>query len=299
MNHKKTAQKYRGRRIAGVCVLCLCVMLLCRFGNTVADAVYHTIEAEKEEDHKAEPDSRYTSGQPQVWEGRELSGKLRELADEYPEFEEIYENADAYPEKLLSVLCSNPEMIEFVKGWHGEGKRKTPSAVLTESELSQKFPLLIQWDQRWGYVSYGDNNIGLSGCAPVCLSMVIVGLTQNEEATPDAVAEYAEENGYYVEGTGTAWRIMTEIDGYGISGREITADEKVLYRELEAGHPVICSMGPGDFTTSGHFIVLTGVEDGRLCIHDPNSLTRSRKQWDYESIKSQIRNMWVFEKERS
>lgn len=30
-------------------------------------------------------------------------------------------------------------------------------------------------------------------------------------------------------------------------------------------------MRPGDFTTAGHFIVLTGTQDGLLCVVDPNS----------------------------
>lgn len=52
--------------------------------------------------------------------------------------------------------------------------------------------------------------IGLSGCGPTCLSMVLLALTEDEEATPYEVARFSEENGYYVEGSGTAWSLMTE-----------------------------------------------------------------------------------------
>ena len=52
-------------------------------------------------------------------------------------------------------------------------------------------------------------------------------------------------------------------------------------------------MGPGDFTTTGHFIVLSGCEDGLIKINDPNSYANSEKLWSYEEIADQIRNLWV------
>lgn len=239
---------------------------------------------------------KYEVGTPQILEKDEIQGKLRELAEQYPEFVEIYENADAYPESLLAALCNNPEMIDFVKGYlTADG---TVTGGLTKKECSGGIPLLLQWDQRWGYVNYGDNDIARSGCAPTCLSMVIVGLTGNADAAPDMVAEYAMENGYYVEGTGTAWSLMTEGGSrYGIRGREISLSEGTVYSELEAGNPIICSMRQGDFTTLGHFIVLTGIEDGRIKVNDPNSRARSSRLWDYETLEYQISNLWAFNKD--
>ncbi|MBO5469651.1 MAG: C39 family peptidase [Lachnospiraceae bacterium] len=186
-------------------------------------------------------------------------------------------------------------MIDYVKGYpdaDGSG-----SGWLTQDEMSQRFPLLLQWDKRWGYIPYGDNVIGLSGCAPTCLSMVIVGLTGNKDATPDAIAQYAMDNGYYVDGVGTAWSLMTAVGGYGVVGQETTLSEDNIYNELENGNPIICSMRPGDFTSVGHFIVLTGMEDGKIRVNDPNSLTRSRQLWDYDTLSYQISNLWVFERQ--
>ena len=62
---------------------------------------------------------------------------------------------------------------------------------------------------------------------------------------------------------------------------------------MEAGNPIICVMGPGDFTTTGHFIVMTDYVDGKIKINDPNSPIRSNKLWDCDLIKDQIRNLWV------
>jgi len=52
-------------------------------------------------------------------------------------------------------------------------------------------------------------------------------------------------------------------------------------------------MGPGDFTSSGHYIVLVGLEDGLLRVNDPNSRENSGKLWKFEDIESQFRNLWV------
>ena len=81
---------------------------------------------------------------------------------------------------------------------------------------------------------------------------------------------------------------------FGIQGREISLDKDNIQTELESGHPIICAMRPGDFTTTGHFIVLTGMKDGKICVHDPNSKKRSEKLWDYETLEGQINNLWSF-----
>ena len=290
---KKLARRRRRRKILGIGIVCVGVYMVLHIAGSLIGGVIGSFGFGKKETEV--PDSPYTSNTPQVLDESQVQERLQALAQEYPEFEEVYDNADAYPQKLLAALCNNPEMIDYVKGYlnadgSGEG-------WLTKNELSQRFPFLLQWDKRWGYVPYGDNVIGLSGCAPTCLSMVIVGLTGNSDATPDAIAQYATENGYYVDGVGTAWSLMTDVGEYGVIGQETTLSEDNIYNELENGHPIICSMQPGDFTSVGHFIVLTGIEDGKIRVNDPNSLTRSRKLWDYDTLARQVSNLWVFTKE--
>ncbi|MCM1180317.1 MAG: C39 family peptidase [Clostridium sp.] len=233
---------------------------------------------------------------PQVFEGDEMKERLAELAGEYPGFSEVYENMDKYPEDLLAALCNNPEMIDFVKGYP-ENAGMT-AGELTQQELQAGIPHLLQWDKRWGYAAYGENNmIALTGCAPTCMSMIIVGLTGNKAAKPDVIASYAMQNGFYVEGTGTAWSLMTEGgQQWGVYGREISLMESNIVSELEAGHPIICSVHAGDFTTEGHFIVLAGMEDGKIRVNDPNSISRSNMLWDYSVLEEQISNLWVFYK---
>jgi hypothetical protein len=59
--------------------------------------------------------------------------------------------------------------------------------------------------------------------------------------------------------------------------------------------PVICSVKPGDFTYSGHFIVLSAInEDGTIQVRDPNSPDNSDKGWDMDVLFPQIKNLWSY-----
>lgn len=215
-------------------------------------------------------------------------------SEEWKKYIEIMNKPEKYPKKLIELLEKNMETVDFVYNYPMKKNSEPAASVGDVSE--GEIPKLFQWDEHWGYAEYGEDIIAISGCGPTALSMVIVGLTGDDRITPYKVAKYAEVKGYYVEGTGTAWSLMTEGSmNFGVQGNELPLDESVIFSELAEGNPIICSMGPGDFTDVGHFIVLTGVKDGKIQVNDPNSKTRSRL-WEYETLEGQVRNLWVFEK---
>ena len=224
----------------------------------------------------------------------EVQKKLEEMAKKHREYKDILEHYEDYPETYLAALANNPEMLDYVKGYldsHG-----VLDAKLTKSEKKEDYPLFIQWDKRWGYASYGTSSIGISGCGPTCVAMVIYGLTENELATPDKVARYSEEQGYYIEGTGTSWELMTDgAAAFGVTGSELSLDESSMKQALDAGHPIICAMRAGDFTAAGHFIMIYGYDKKGFIINDPNSRTRSEKRWTYEELNGQIKNLWSYQ----
>lgn len=223
----------------------------------------------------------------------ELEEQLALLAARNEEISVIYANRGQYPEELLAALVGNPEMAAFVAGYPEAEKRATDG--FSKEELEADHPLLLQWDSRWGYASYGDSNIGIAGCAPTCLSMVILSLTGNSEATPDAIADYSMQNGHYVEGIGTAWTLLSDgAETYGLRVRELGLDEDEMKTCLNRGGLIICSMRPGDFTTSGHFIVIYGYDTNGFYVNDPNSRVRSDRQWTFSDLKYQIKNIWGY-----
>ena len=203
-------------------------------------------------------------------------------SEDYSVFARKY---NSYPEELIDMFSRNPDMAGYILGYP-EKKGKVYSDTIGQIEKGE-VPLLLQYDERWGYGFYGDDVIAINGCGPTALSMVIAYV----------VAQYSNEHGYYETGIGSSWNLMTTGSiHFGIIGNTIPLWKDRIYQELESGHPIICSMGPGDFTRTGHFIVLTKIEDGKIKVNDSNSKERSNKLWDYEELEPQIRALWVFEK---
>ncbi len=204
-----------------------------------------------------------------------------------------------YPDELREALEKNPELEEFVKGYEkameSGAREDTSDCALTKDELKQEYPLFLQWDKRWGYRAYGSGVIGLSGCGPTCMSMTVYYLTGDESITPEKTARYADKAGYYVEGSGTAWSFMTEgAENFGLKAEELSLDEQVMKNRLDSKAVIICALGPGDFTSSGHFIVIYGYDEDGFLVNDPNSVQRSEESWSYDELRSQIRNLWAY-----
>lgn len=215
--------------------------------------------------------------------------------------ESVWSKADSllwldgsYPDSLRKLAQNNPETIDFVKQY--PNKKDRQDKIDVSGDLTGDIPLFLQWDERWGYRKYGGDYMAVNGCGPTCLSMVYCGLTGKSKWNPYQVAKQAEQDGYYVKGTGTSWDLMTNgASGLGLKVEKLPLDETKIVNHLQQKQPIICTVGPGDFTTQGHFLVLTGVDkNGKILINDPNSKKRSEKKWDLDRLMSQIRNLWAY-----
>lgn len=200
-----------------------------------------------------------------------------------------------YPESLLALLENNPETVEFVLNYP-ENKGKNVDIDLSGEVTQGIIPLFLQWDERWGYGMYGNDFLAVTGCGPTCLSMVRCGLSGDTKWNPLKVAEMAQKQGYYVDGAGSSWELMTSgAEELGLTVYSVRFEADDIISALESGTPIICAMRPGDFTTTGHFIVLSGVdEDGRVIVRDPNSLKKSETSWEIADLMPQIKNLWGY-----
>lgn len=234
---------------------------------------------------------------PKLRSSEEIMHRLNELGEKNELIAQVCGDSSRYPESMLAALANNPEMADFVSGY--TGIKTQASGGFSESELALKYPLFLQWDPRWGYVSYGYNScIGLAGCGPASLSMALYYLTGDASITPDSVAAYSMAHGYYVSGAGTAWKLLTDLPTkYGVKVSEPGSSEQAIKSALDQGKIVICSMRPGDFTAGGHFIVIYGYDEEGFRINDPNCVARSMRHWTYGEIAAQIKHVWAFEGE--
>lgn len=198
-----------------------------------------------------------------------------------------------YPQSLIDLLERNPETEAFVLNYPF---RDELALEAVSYDLAQGVPLMMQWDMRWGYLKYGSDVVGITGCGPVCLAMAGYYVTGDEAFNPANMVEFAKQNGYYSPGSGSSWTLISEGGvKLGLQVTEIPLVKKKIMDNLNAGNPIICAMGKGDFTTSGHYIVLVGTEDGLIRLNDPNSYANSEKLWSYEEMESQFRNLWVIQ----
>ncbi len=207
----------------------------------------------------------------------------------YKREERIRKKRKRRAKRLRTVLIFMLAVSAAVCGVH--------MAEITRGGVDAKtgVPLFLQTDERWKDAPYGNSTVEISGCGPTCLSMVFTALTQNQSMTPDAVARFSEQNGYYVEGVGTSWSLMSGgAKKLGLKVKEIPLSEEVIADKLENGYPIICSVTQGDFTNEGHFIVLTAYDNGIIRVNDPNSEVNSRKSWSYDRLKGQISAMWTY-----
>ena len=244
-----------------------------------------------------------------------LPGELYDLKEQFPqEVETIlswYEGASlkendqwttvgeaypkqAIPERLLKLALTNEETISVVAQYPYRSRESVH--IDLEGELGKPdVPLLLQWDPRWAFEPYGDGMLCYTGCGPTCLSMVALHLNQDSTMTPVEVARYADAEGYYTDGVGSSWTLMSEGSWhFGLVAEEISVVEEKMIDRLEQGKPLIAALSAGDFTDSGHFIVISGYKDGSFAVNDPNSLERSAKGWTFEQLSGQIRVIWAF-----
>lgn len=163
-----------------------------------------------------------------------------------------------------------------------------------------EIPMLFQTDPKWADTSYGNGSIEKKGCGPTCLSMVASWLLKDASLSPVKIARKSEEWGYVEAENGTSWKLMTVgADQLGLISTELPLMESKMEGALSQGKLLILAMGPGDFTTEGHFIVVTGYQDGAFLIHDPNSMANSKRRWSYDELEGQVRNLWSFEAKSS
>lgn len=129
-------------------------------------------------------------------------------------------------------------------------------------------------DVPYGVTCDGGPTIKSSGCGPTSASMVL--RYYGVQTDPIGTAASFEAGGYRICGSGTSYAAFTSasvVKDNGLIGENISiADHTGITAHLQANEPIIISVGPSRFTSSGHFIVLTGVNtDGTFSINDPNS----------------------------
>jgi hypothetical protein len=159
-------------------------------------------------------------------------------------------------------------------------------------------------NQPWSNVAFGGGTISSSGCSVTSLAMVLSYLKGNVHSENwiypneivSAIANRYGNYNYFYAGNGQSWDIFPAVaDLYGVRCNAISSSS--ILRELSAGHPVIMSCKPSEFTSTGHFIVLTGLSsDGYILVNDPNAAhaAYSYKKYPVSYLVSCGKGWWSF-----
>ena len=298
---RKPPRKRRRRRGRGFLLLLVAVLVLAglymvrRGGLRVLSVPEENIETEFDVDLDALA-ARITPEMAVNTLGTAEAAELRSAAEETRGerarmLEFMADNIGIYSEEAYKTAIITPEKTAFalLTPFMSEQGDVSVNIELTPGEI----PYLLQYDSRWAYHGYGSSYMGYTACGPTCLSMAALALTGNPAYTPPFVADWAEANGHYVPGAGTAWTLFTTgAAAFGLNGTAISAGEEDLTARLERGEIIVASMLPGDFTTSGHFILIVKSEALGFRVYDPNSMALSRQYWTYDTLAPQIAQLW-------
>lgn len=149
-----------------------------------------------------------------------------------------------------------------------------------------------QSDYRWAKYKYGHSSyMYSSGCGPTIMAMIVNTFSPQSYITPREMADFAYSKGCYVKGGGSTHDIVKKCcDEYKIPVKVIKANKENIENALENKKLLVALVGKGEFTTGGHFILITGLEENKqLSIADSISLENTHKKWDTNFIISQLK----------
>lgn len=156
-----------------------------------------------------------------------------------------------------------------------------------------------QTDPRWRNVMYSSTGnryqtIGTDGCGPTCAAMVVATL-RDKKVTPVQAADWSVSHGYLSPNDGTYWSYFhAYLEKYNIKVTQ-TSQASKAEAALRNNRMVITSMGRGQWTTGGHFILAYGISGNKVLIHDPNSEASYREQGDLYRYKNEAVQFWIVE----
>lgn len=173
--------------------------------------------------------------------------------------------------------------------------------------MAQQPVSYFQTDPRWKNIPYAvkgeSSTIGGSGCGPSSAAMILATWA-DKNVTPKTECAWALKNGYKALNSGTyysyfvpafkryglkcTWLSSTNI--YGNASSPLHAQAKSA---VENGDLVIACMGKGNWTRSGHYIVVWNIVGNTIYINDPASTKLARTQGDYSVFKKQVKYYWV------
>lgn len=262
--------------------------------ESIAEESKDTIQSEKRENNTYTDDeskkaikegSIYskTFNKDKPFDHLEKNNYVREDEDQL-----IEDLPESSKESIVKYPEAKNELLQY-----SEWKEYHENYDLTGVYKKGDIPRFIQWDSRWAFYPLGTHNIAYAGCGPTALSSAYIYLTGDTSMNPVVMSKWAEDNRYYDDAYGTSWDVWTDgASKLGINGKAIDFNLDKVKEELDNGALIILSVAPGDFTYTGHYIMIVGYSGDNLIIHDVNSPRNSSVLWNFDRISQQVKSAW-------
>lgn len=196
-----------------------------------------------------------------------------------------------YPDEIVHLLKINDETKEFVLSYPSKIVNFRPDVIdFSQYQGCTEPPLLMQWDIRWGYMSYDGGVMGLKGSAPTALSMAAIYVRQDVTLTPVHMAEMASN----VNWESKPQKLLSDgARSLGMAVEELPRNDSTIRQAVsEPGCSVVCLTDSKMFSPA---IVIRGIdEEGKFLINDTLSKSRSEQSYSFEDFGSHLKKVWKY-----
>lgn len=163
-----------------------------------------------------------------------------------------------------------------------------------------------QGDSKWRTLKYAvdgeRSTIKSAGCGVTVMADILATLV-SPYITPITTASWSRMKGYKVKNSGTSYNyFVPQGREYGLTIKRINTSN--IYHqsnnslhikaldELKNGNWLIACMGKGHWTSSGHYILVYGYENGYVYIADPASNRADRLKNTWDLLKNEVKYYW-------
>jgi len=159
-----------------------------------------------------------------------------------------------------------------------------------------------QCDSRWKNTMYSDRNsashtICTSGCGPTAMAMVVATL-KDRAITPEEPAAYAVAHNMKDDDVGTYWSFFCSYaKTIGLGCEQVDcSNSKISYikSKINGGSLGVAVMGPGQWTSAGHFIAVNSFDGDYVWAHDPNYKTGKEAKQKTSQFLNECNQFWIF-----
>ncbi len=167
----------------------------------------------------------------------------------------------------------------------------------------------LQTDPRWAKKDYSakgeKTTIGASGCGPTAMAMVLATWA-DPAVTPETECAWALSHGYKAPNQGTYYGyfrpaamrcglLCRQLNSASIYGNAKSSLHAKAKEALDTGGLVIACMGPGNWTRSGHYVLVWKIDGDTIYINDPASTKAGRTRGSYALFRQQVKYYWVID----